>query len=281
MAAVTERIQERTIEIKLPGLFSKMKVSLDGREMGVGVKSAKNTHSCTIHDSGSEFVVTLVEKILISGYELVIAKDGAVVVSRLVSRSGKELDARLGETPKWLFAFPFLAGAPIVLGGLIPALIGGAGAALGYKLLASFQGDRRKLIGLSILNIALTWTLIWFAVVGFSAGMLKAGWLRHNKAFIESTVEKTNAELPVKVDDYTTLTHARNVEDTLILSYTLTSLDPSTLDFLQLKSNVAPGTCADETMNEILRNGYWLRYEYVFEGSVVGLFDLSASDCGR
>lgn len=279
MATVTERIDGTSIEVKLPGLFSRMKVSFDGRELGVGAKSAKRTQSCSVEYYGAEFVVTLVEKTVPAGFDLTIARNGAVVVSRMVSRSGKEIDARLGGIPKWMFAFPILAGAPIVLHGLIPGAIGGAGAALGYKIVATHRNDRRKLLTFGILNIVATWTLIWFVVVGFAMGMVKMGWLRHNEEYLESTVEKTNVDLPMQVDEYTTLTHSRYVDDTLILSYTIASLDPASIDFDTLKSQLQPSTCGDEVMSEIIRNGYWLRYEYVADGSAFGKVDISEADC--
>lgn len=281
MATVTERIDGTSIEVKLPGLFSKMKVSFDGREMGIGAKTAKRTKSCTVDYYGAEFVVTLVERTVPAGFDLTIARNGAVVVSRMVTRSGKEIDARLGGIPKWMFTFPVLAGTPIFLHGLIPGAIGGAGAAIGYKIVATFRDDRRKLFIWGILNIVATWTLVWFAVVGFAMGMVKMGWLRHNEEYIQSTVEKTNAELPIQVDEYTTLTHSRYVEDTLILSYTVVSLDPASIDFDTLKSQLKPTTCADEVMNEIVRNGYWLRYEYVADGAAFGKVDISEADCGK
>lgn len=282
MAKLTEQLDGMLVEVQLPHLFSKMKVSIDGREMAVGNRM-KSLNICTIPYDGSEVVVTLKQTMLPPGFEFSVAKDGKVLVSRAVWHSGKEMDERLANLPKWMFVFPMAAGAPIFLHGLFPAAAGALGAWLGYKILTSFFHDRRKLIGLGILNIAATYLLTFALVYGFMQGFREAGWLSHNEDYVRSTVEKTNATLPVKVDELTTLRRASYEKDTVTLSYTIEPLDLSTFDEQLFQTNIhrlmKQTACTDKETRILLKNGYWVRYAFTSDNVPLGAVKFSKADC--
>lgn len=282
MAKVLETVEGMDIEIDLPRLFSKMKVSIDGREVGVGVKT-KGVHACSVRHENADIVVTLKQKMVPSGFELSIAKNGQVVVSKAIEFSGKEMDPRLADIPKWMFVFPVLAGAPIFLHGLIPSGVGAIGAAICYKIVANYKDDRRKLFVFAITTIVITYALIWALVGGFYQGLLRMGWLSHNEDYLRSTVERTNAELPLKVDEITTATRASYQKDTLILHFTLEPVDLANFDndmFLaNLDAPLKAQTCTDPEMKLMLKNDYWLRYEYASGQVALGSVSVSKADC--
>lgn len=282
MAKVTELVEGQYFEIKLPNLFSKMKVSIDGRETAVGVK-AKGVHNASFSHAGAQFVVSLKQKAFPTGYEFAISKNGTVLVSKLLSYAGKEMDARLASIPKWMFAFPVLAGAPVFLHGLIPTGVGAAGGAIGYKIVTSFQNDRPKLFLFGVVNIAATWALVFLLVGGFYKGLLQLGWLQHNEDYLKSTVEKTNAQLPIQVDQFTILQRASSEGDTLTLTYALGPLDLATFDkeaFLDnMRGLLTKNSCTDKDLKLLLKNGYWVRYRYLASSVELGSVLVSGEAC--
>jgi len=282
MAKLTEQLDGMLVEVQLPHLFSKMKVSIDGREMGVGTRT-KNVHTCTIPYDAAQIEVTLKQSTLPPGFEFSVARDGVVLVSRPVWQSGKEMDARLANLPKWMFVFPIAAGAPIFVHGLLPSAVGALGAWLGYKILIWCLNDRRKLIGFGILNIAVTYLLTFAVAYGLLQGLRQAGWLAHDEGYVRSTVEKTNATLPIKVDKLTTLRHASYEKDTVTLTYTIEPLDLSTFDKGIFQINIGrlmkPTACTDNETHLLLKNGYWIRYAFTSNGVPLGAVKYSKLDC--
>lgn len=282
MAKVLESVQGMDIEIDLPRLFSKMKLSIDGREVGVGVKS-KGVHTCSVHQDGAEIVVTLKQRTIPVGFDLSIARNGEVVVSKAIELSGKEMDSRLADIPKWMFTFPILAGAPIFLHGLIPSGIGAIGAAICYKIVANYKDDRRKLFVFSITTIVVTYALILALVGGFYRGLLQMGWLAHNEDYLRETVKQTNAGFPLKVDQVTTATYASYQKDTLILHFTIESVDLENFDSETFLANltipVKAQACTDPEVKLMLKNDYWLRYDYTSGPVALGSVRVSKADC--
>jgi len=284
MAKFRKKIENADFEIKLPSIFSKMKVTIEGRDVSVGKKN-KKVHTSEFEQEGSKYLITLKQRPMPLGFDVEIQKDGSSILRQAITGSGKEIDPNLLDLPKWMYAIPILSGAPIFIGGAIPALVGVLGSATGYNVLSAFQDNRKKLILFGILNIVATYLILIVALIGFNRGMYEAGYMSHNKDILKSVVDKTNENLPIKIDDITTLQKATYEEDTLILHYNLFPLDTNQFNNKQFKSAMEPNliqaACADPQMKTLMKNKFWIKYAYHSNKSPLGHIAVSKSKCGQ
>ena len=283
MAKISEKIDDLNFEIQLPGLFSKMKVSIDGREVAVGSRS-KGGRTASFAFEDNRYEVRLKTRFP-EGYTFSLSKNEVERVSRPITKFGVAVDPRLANVPKWMFVFPILSGIPIFLHGLLPAGIGALGAGVAYKIVASYQADRKKLVVLGIVNVLATYGILALALWAFGMGMVQLGWMKHNVDYLKSSVEKTNKALPLKLDPLTTLKLATYEKDTLTLHYTVEPLDLVRFDrdaFLaKMRATLVAASCKDENTRNLLKNDFWVEYKYTSNSFLLGSVKVSEADCGK
>lgn len=91
---------------------------------------------------------------------------------------------------------------------------------------------------------------------------------------------KKETDLPVKVDDYTTLEDVTAEDSAIRYHYTITGIDPSELSKAKLEKVVLPGLCSQKATTRLLDQDIHLKYDYRVKGTDARyLLDFAKGDC--
>lgn len=91
---------------------------------------------------------------------------------------------------------------------------------------------------------------------------------------------KTKMGVPVKVDQYTTLTDITSGDKSIRYHYTISGLDTANLTNDSLKQSVASSVCANADTRKLINQNINMEYSYVVENSSTTYsFAVSKSDC--